>query len=70
MPHDIWIGICEQVRGQLVMVQCDGWTATNSVHLIAYMITTQDKVCTIFFISTEANIFYLGLYCHCQGHYY
>jgi len=42
--NNIHTGIKIRVGGQFVTVQCDGWTGPNSHHLIAFMITTSDKV--------------------------
>jgi hypothetical protein len=51
LPHllnNIHTGIKNQVGGQFVTVQCDGWTGPNSHHLIAFMITTSNKVRDLF----------------------
>jgi hypothetical protein len=39
----------QQLEGLSGTLQCDGWTGINFVHIIAFMLTVEKRVCCIFF---------------------
>lgn len=66
MVERIHSHVKENVEGNTVTLQADGWTAVNFVHLVAIMLTVSCKVCALYFCYRPINLIKVSAI-HSQG---